>query len=267
MSIEFAPNGEYFFTPGFAIISQWGIMYNIEEIFREAVLNELGGKWGAQAKLAKAAEIHPPYLNGILKGAKLGNEEVRRKIAAALGYKGRKYEDFLDIGRAIVEGRPMPEPPCDYLNDEELSDRGFIAVPFSADMKLSAGCGGTIPYTDDEKSSPVIIHGPTLKRRNARGLQAFRVGGDSMEPVIAAGGLVIADTTKNELRHIKDGGLYVLCWDLHDGECAVKKLRWAEKGRLLSIESANEFYPPVFKSANEITLIGRVIWSCREHKA
>lgn len=240
-------------------------MSNIDSIFRAAMLSLMGTKRGDQIKLARKADVHPPYLNRIVNGGN-GSDDVYRKIAAALGYPGRQYEDFLDIGRAIVDGRPVPEPPCDYLSNSELNDRGFIAVPFSADMKLAAGCGGTIPYTDDERSSPVIIHGPTLKRRNARGLQAFQVGGDSMEPVIAAGGLVIADTSQNDLRQIKDGALYVLCWDLHDGECAVKILRWAEKGRLLSIESANPFYAPVFKSVDDIILVGRVIWSCREHK-
>jgi len=132
-------------------------------------------------------------------------------------------------------------------------------------MRLAAGGGGTIPITEDSDISNIIVHGPSLGRRNAKGLQAFRVGGDSMEPLIAEDGIVMADTAKNDIRHIKEGGIYVLCWDLSDGECAVKRLRWAEKPRLLSIESVDPFYPPVFKEVKDIILIGQVIWSWRSH--
>jgi len=56
-----------------------------------------------------------------------------------------------------------------------------------------------------------------------------------------------------------------LCWDLHDGECAVKYLRWAPKGRLLSIESeSTRNNPPVFREVEEVKLIGRVIWAWRK---
>ena len=92
----------------------------------------------------------------------------------------------------------------------------------------------------------------------------FRVGGDSMEPLIAKGGIVLADLKHNDVGHIHEGGVYVLCWDREDGECAVKYLRWAERGKLLSVESENSFYKPVFKRVDEVLLIGRVIWAWRD---
>ena len=238
---------------------------SIDEIFRVAVLDRIGDRRGAQAQLSRASGVHPPYLNGILKGRKPGTEEVRRRIAEALGYPDRRYEEFLEIGRAILENRPRPEFEPRFLSADEMSERNFFTVPFSDNMRLAAGGGGTIPVTDDDENSSVIVHGPSLGRHNAKGLQAFRVGGDSMEPLIAEGGIVMVDTSRNDLRHIKEGGIYVLCWDLSDGECAVKRLRWAEKYRLLCIESADPFYPPVFKSVNDVVLIGQVIWSWRNH--
>jgi len=46
-----------------------------------------------------------------------------------------------------------------------------------------------------------------------------------------------------------------------------KTLRWVEgeKGKLLSIESVNTFYPPKVKRVKDIILIGKVIYSWREH--
>lgn len=238
---------------------------NIEEIFRAALIDLIGDRRGAQAQLARASGVHPPYLNGIIKGAKPGSDEVRRRLADVLGFPGRKYEQFLDIGRAILARQPRPRFEPRFLSGDEMSERGFFTVPFSDNMRLAAGGGGTIPITDDDENSNVIVHGPSLGRRSARGLQAFRVGGDSMEPLIAEDGIVMVDTLLNDLRHLKEGGIYVLCWDLSDGECAVKRLRWAEKPRLLSIESVDPFYPPVFKEVDDIVLIGQVIWSWRSH--
>ncbi len=137
-------------------------------------------------------------------------------------------------------------------------------MPFSDNMRLAAGPGGTIAVTDEAEASHIVVHGPSLGRHNAKKLQAFRVGGDSMEPVIAKNGIVMADLKHNDARHIHEGGIYVLCWDREEGECAVKYLRWAERGKLLSVESENNFYKPVFKNVDEVILIGKVIWAWRD---
>ena len=121
-----------------------------------------------------------------------------------------------------------------------------------------------MPYTYEAENSPVVVHGPSLGRRSAHQLQAFRLGGDSMDPVLVSGGIVIADLAQNELGRLREGAVYVLCWDLFDGECAAKYLRWAEKGRWLSIESENKRYPPVVKPVEEVKLIGKIIWAWRE---
>ncbi|MDR0548230.1 MAG: hypothetical protein LBI10_02280 [Deltaproteobacteria bacterium] len=59
------------------------------------------------------------------------------------------------------------------MSPDELSEREFFKVPFSDIMKLAAGTGGTptnyIPYTEDERSSRKIVHGPSLGRLSARG--------------------------------------------------------------------------------------------------
>ena len=87
-------------------------MHSIEEIFRASALAVIDGKRGVQARIAREAGVQSPYLNAILKGAKPGVDEVRRKIAAALGYPGRAYEDFLDIGRTILTGEPAKTSAC-----------------------------------------------------------------------------------------------------------------------------------------------------------
>jgi phage repressor protein C with HTH and peptisase S24 domain len=174
----------------------------------------------------------------------------------------------LEAGRNLIKGRKIRSAEEDWrgLTGDELRERGFITVPFSDNMKLSAGSGGTIvDVTDDADASTVIVHGPSLRRTSSRNLQAFRVGGDSMEPIIAQNGIIIADLSENDPGRLKEGKIYVLCYDLLDGECSVKYLHWAERNRLLAISSPDESrHRPVYKRLDEVVLIGRAIWAWRE---
>jgi transcriptional regulator with XRE-family HTH domain len=76
-------------------------MVSIKEIF-SAGMRFLVPKMGSQADLAAKTELKTGALNHYFLGRREGDELTRRKIAAALGYPGRQYEDFLDIGRAIL---------------------------------------------------------------------------------------------------------------------------------------------------------------------
>lgn len=76
-------------------------------------------------------------------------------------------------------------------------------MPFSDHMKLAAGGGGTILIDEDVDESKIVVHGSSLGLKSNKGLQAFRVGGDSMEPLIAEGGIVLADLKQNNIMHIR----------------------------------------------------------------
>jgi transcriptional regulator with XRE-family HTH domain len=230
-------------------------MEDITKIFQEA-LQHFIHKHGDQSALADQAEISRPYLNDLLNGRRGGTEEKRRALAAALGYPGRHYEDFLDLGRALCAGRPQPEPPAGDLNEADLAANGYFQIPLDQ-ANRPAGLEGQKP------AEAVMVNGLMLGVKSGRHLRAFTVGGDSMEPLLAPGGLVVADLTKNRAESLQDGSIYVL---RYDGEDAVKYLRWAEKGKLLALESENKSYKPVFRRVKEVILIGRVIWSCRAHK-
>jgi phage repressor protein C with HTH and peptisase S24 domain len=87
-----------------------------------------------------------------------------------------------------------------------------------------------------------------------------------MEPIIAQGGIVLADLDDNQPSRLKEGHIYVLCWDLQEQECAVKYLWWAERGKSVLIVSPNqEAHNPLVRRLEDVVLIGRVIWSWRSH--
>jgi len=226
----------------------------IAEAFRLWLLDYMRERRLTQLKAALSLDVVPGTINHILTGRRRPTLELIEKMLdrAGVGYR-----------QALTPYLKAPEGPAP-LDERAMSEQGFLQVPFSDDLRLAAGGGGAVPLTYEAADSPVVVHGPSLGRRSARQLQAFRLGGDSMEPVLASGGIVIADLSHNDLERLREGSIYVLCWDLYDGECAAKYLRWAEKGRWLSIESENKAYAPVVKAAEEVKLIGKIIWAWRE---
>ena len=242
-------------------------MQDINKIFRQALLHffdPASAKYGEQAALARKAGIVPSHLHDILVGRCGATEEKRRQFAAIFGYPDRLYDNFLEVGRCKLAGQPVPEPPNNFATPEDLADDEYFRVPLDQADRLGAGGIHSLGQAKPERKTTFLVHGPSLGRKNSRNLRAFVVGGDSMEPLIGDGGLVVADLTRNKLTDIKDGGIYVIGWD---EEGSVKYLRWLEKDKLLAVESENnKFYKTVIKRPKDVTLIGQVIWSCRKHK-
>jgi hypothetical protein len=231
-----------------------------------------------QTTFAQKVGVTKGLITHLLKERNKGNEATKRQIAANLGFPDPYYNQFLDIGRDILAGREPrlePNPWGELLTADELEGHEYFKVPFSENMKLAAGQGGTlpadyIPYTNDKEDSKIIVYGPALGRLTSRNLQAFRVGGDSMEPIIAKGGLVMADTSERTIRATPDGlgKIFVLCWELDSGECAVKYLTWADQASGLVLISSPPYsgLTPIHKNIKDIIIIGQVIWACRDFK-
>jgi hypothetical protein len=235
--------------------------------------------------LGLAAERFSNVLNGP-KGVSLATmEDIAGKLEADL-------TDLLVIGRTILAGEdpvmpgepgaaaggagpvsrgaepggpgepvsPPARPPGDGLDQG-----GFLKVPLAENLRLSAGGGGAIPNTYEAADSPIAIYGPSLGRQSNHLLQAFRFSGDSMDPVIAEGGLVIADLAHSEWERLVEGDIYVVCWNLKKGECTIKYLSWHDEGRTVLMESANRLgNQPRVMNIKEARLIGRVILTWRE---
>ena len=241
------------------------------DIFR-AALKVAMAKYGLnQPQLSKRVGISSGGISDYLSGKTDPGFTKIEKIATGLGLT---VAQFFALGDE-KEPSEAPDRPSltliqpsrlAQLPEDDIDPEGFIRVPLAEDMRLAAGSGGAVANTYEATESPVVVYGRALGRRSNHLLQAFRVGGDSMEPVIAKRGLVIADLAQNDLGNLREGAIYVICWDVHDGECAVKYLSWAREGELLAIGSEDyRNNPPVYREVDEVRLIGRVIWSWREH--
>ena len=111
-------------------------MEDTSKVFQKSLQHFLTRR-GDQAALARRAEISPSQLNDILKGRRNGSDDLRRTLAASLGYPGRLYEDFLDLGRAALgllpeqpaERDPAEQEPAEQVNEADLTAGCYVLVP------------------------------------------------------------------------------------------------------------------------------------------
>lgn len=136
---------------------------------------------------------------------------------------------------------------------------GFVMVP-RYDVRASAGHGATVT------SEQVVDHLAFREEwvRNALGvaqkdLALITVKGDSMEPTLSNGDLILVDM---HTQSIGDNAVYVL---RNDGQLLVKRVQRKLDGSIV-IKSDNVAYDPETidaRSAGKLKVVGRVVWAGR----
>lgn len=133
----------------------------------------------------------------------------------------------------------------------KLPREGWVDIP-RLPLGASAGPGAfgasEVPFDSFRFSADWL-------RRNGLGnarLSAIAVQGDSMMPVLSDGDEILVDTAQNNLRD----GIHVVRLD---DVLMVKRLAQAAPGRI-TLLSENPVYPPVEVSAEDLTIVGRVVW-------
>ncbi|CAA7618238.1 XRE family transcriptional regulator [Magnetospirillum sp. SS-4] len=139
------------------------------------------------------------------------------------------------------------------------SRRDYVAVPF---VNVEADMGGGAVAESEEDGAPWHFPKSWLRgvlRLRSAGLKLIRVRGDSMEPTLLGGDVVMLDTTQVIPNPT---GIFVL----HDGFGLVaKRLERLAGGEIPSVRiiSDNSRYSPYDRSAEEIRIIGRIVWFAR----
>lgn len=163
----------------------------------------------------------------------------------------------------LVHGKSLaPIPPIHLAPDQPPvvgASAGETAGIIALDLSVSMGRGTLIE--DFVESAPVeldlgllrsITRTPTDKLRIVRGI------GDSMEPKLFTGDMILVDTSERSLNRI-DGLYWITLWGAH----GLKRLRAIGPNRVRVI-SENPGYEPMDVDANEITIEGRAIWFARD---
>lgn len=192
--------------------------------------------------LNSAAEICKLSAQGLKKNMLCGHRPEHRtlqKIAQGMGLAIEKIE-------ALARGEDLP-----------IQDLVLIR---QYNLEASAGPG---TFIESEPMAGLIA----LSRDMVRGtlhaqpdkLSALYVKGDSMEPQLRAGDMVVIDHGQTRER---TDGIYVL---RIDGSLLIKSLQWLPGGKL-RVKSENLAYESytVDPLQDEVHVIGRVVWVGRK---
>lgn len=137
--------------------------------------------------------------------------------------------------------------------DEAMED--VYKIHLLSKYTVSGGGGAVNEETEGDEEEWLV-----LDRKSAEAIgisdmgriEAVRVVGDSMEPTIPEGSLVLIDRGRNT---ISDGGIYAVNVA---GMVFVKRVRFDTKGRVELI-SENPAYPPSIENPEEVMVIGRIV--------
>ena len=200
-------------------------------------------------RVAELAGINRSFVYDIMRGrSENPNLEKLDQVAQALNVE----RNWLLHGIGDVDGEsPIMEDPME----------AFVSVP-SVEVTASMG-GGNLVTDEVENGEPYnfqrswIVH--DLKADPAN-LRIMHVEGDSMMPTLHSGDVVLVDLAR---RSPTPPGIFVL----FDGMGLVaKRLEHIPNNDppKVRVISDNTFYSPYERTADEVSIIGRIRWFARE---
>jgi phage repressor protein C with HTH and peptisase S24 domain len=223
-----------------------------------ARLQALARTWPSSDSLAKAANVSPSALRKWLKGQAEPSRERLVALADATGVglgwlaKGEGPEpDFLGgdtPGQAVMRGR-FAHP------SQRMETSGFLMLPKHPE---SAAAGSGTPPPPRATEFIGFRHDwirSTFARAPSDLVLEVAVG-ESMEPNIRNGDLLLVDVTDRTFRNF---GVYVL--EVR-GERLVKRVQRLFDGSLILISDNRTYQPEQVPAelAQEVTVVGRVVW-------
>lgn len=135
-----------------------------------------------------------------------------------------------------------------------VTEAGVVVVPVY-DIAASAGPGTYVDY--EMQIAQLSLPRDYLKSLTSTGpdqLAIIRVKGDSMEPTLRDGDIVLVDRAKTSYGF---DGLFVI---QIDGTLHVKRLARSGRNGVVSVLSDNPLYPSVEYARSDVEIIGKVRW-------
>ena len=152
----------------------------------------------------------------------------------------------------IIETLQVPEEQFETW----LENNEFTLIP-RVRGEISAG-GGLVP--DDSIEMSVAFRRDWIQRKgDPEKMSLIRVSGDSMEPTLYSGDLVLVDHNRNVID--PHGGVYAVALD---DEIMIKRLEVDFITRQLYIISDNQKYRSQEVEPDQVIINGKVVWYGRE---
>ena len=189
----------------------------------------------SQSQLAEKAGTSQTHISNIERGEDAPSLKLLEKISDALGVPPRFFMNDSDMG---------------IINSSQL-----VMVPLiSPEVRLSAGNGnGYIDVIWDEIEKYPVFDGQLAALYSSNGLLSMYVEGDSMEPQIHDGDVVVFNHDINWV----SGNIYVVCLD---GRLLVKGLIYDGDNKPPILRSSNKEYDDIIVREEQFFMIyGRVL--------
>ena len=201
---------------------------------------------------------NPAYLHQfIFRGTpRVLGEDDRAALAAFLECD---EDELRHLVRPQSKPRQKPQPKPRSMPAGGSPD-GYIGIP-EIDVRAAAGAGALHDGLEETKdvwyfSDPVVRH---EFRARPGDLRIITIDGDSMEPMLGSGDRIMIDTSK---RVPVPPGVFVI-WD--GMGLVAKRVEHAPNSDppVVIIKSVNPDYETYERDAEEVRVIGRVIWAAK----
>lgn len=147
-----------------------------------------------------------------------------------------------------------PESSSRFTNASK--DGSFVYVPQMGGRISAGGC----LVSDDTVEIKLAFRKEWIHRKgNPKQMAVIKVSGDSMEPTLISGDLVLIDQSQNHLD--PQGGIYAIAVE---DVIMIKRLQAEYPSNKVQIISDNFKYRAVETDMNQVKINGRVIWFGRE---
>ena len=196
---------------------------------------------------------------GFLSEVERGKYEPRKPLLLAISYLYKINYEWLITGKGEKEEAEKPlilrEPETKY-NESSTTKDEFVYIP-QMKSRISAG-GGLIPDTMMEMK--IAFRRDWIQRKgNPENMSLIRATGDSMEPTLKSGDIVLIDHSRNNVD--PHGGIYAI---VVDGEVMIKRLQILYPSKKIKIISDNIKYESTDADSDHLNISGKVIWYGRE---
>ncbi len=164
----------------------------------------------------------------------------------------------------LATGEGSPDAAAPGAHRLESADLGadYAMIPLY-DVQAAAGHGAVVE--DQQATDALAFKKQWIHRElhaNPGDLYLIHVVGESMEPTLAAGDIILVDHRPGA-QGVTHDGIYVLRMD---GGLLVKRLQRLP-GHRIKLSSDNSAYDPfelsLDSAGNDLQIIGRVVWSGR----
>lgn len=213
------------------------------------------------AQLAKNANVKPSFIYDVIHGKSTNPSIV--KLA--------QIAEVMDVDIAsLVGGQEKYTPPPGAREpapkkrklhmDMQGGNDDYVTI---SSILVEASMGGGTVVTSEEKGKPYYFRKEWIRDRlgvSSADLRMIFVRGDSMEPTLCAGDMILIDITK---KSPTPPGIFVL----FDGFGLVtKRLEFISNTNppAIRIISDNPQYSAYQRTIDELHIIGRVVWFARE---